>query len=113
VKEIANSSKQNFIPQLKRKMTFDSSVSPIKNHSPNKPSNKDSIVASKYRTIFTSKKQSIQLDSLSPEPVRSYRLSASPNRRTLYWQSYLLESKDNFPSKASGLISKTLKIERD
>jgi len=38
------------------------------------------------------------------------RTSESPNRRNLYWQSWLLEEKDKFTSNAS-LISRTLKFE--
>jgi hypothetical protein len=55
------------------------------------------------------------MESMSPDSfIKIERKSESPNRKSLYWQSWLLEPKEQkFAANHSGLISATLKFERE
>ena len=81
--------------RLKRKMTFDTRQTPILVEQTMVNSKNISNISVQSRTLYLNKKNSIQFESISPSPEKKLeRQSASPNRKSLYWQSYLLEGKD-------------------
>lgn len=96
----------------RKKQRLEHSASPSKHYEYR--STKKSGGVGSYRTIYSTKKQSspLPLVSYSPENLtKAHRKSESPNRKSQYWQSWLLEPK-LATHNHSAIIPKTLKVER-